>query len=74
MPISGFETWPQVQGTLAALHAEIPRNEQHALAIAKQIEIFQAESDRFEKEETERLEREHKARLAAAKRGAGVPR
>ena len=72
MPISGFETLEQILGVLAGLQSERPRNEHHARAIAEQRKVFEVERDRFLAEETERIDREHKARLRAARRGAGL--
>jgi hypothetical protein len=63
--IAGHETYEHVLAALAALEAEYPRNERHAASIAEQKKLFQAEA-----EDVERLEREHEARLAAAKKGA----
>ena len=68
--IAGFETREHVLAQLAALDAERPRSAEHAAQIKKQRKLFQAEADRFEAEEVERLEREHGTRLAAAKTGA----
>jgi len=68
--ITGYETREHVLAQLAALNAERPRNAEHAAQIKKQHKLFQAEADRFEAEEIERLEREHETRLAAAKAGA----
>jgi hypothetical protein len=70
--IAGYESREHVLAMLAALDAERPRNAEHAAEIKKQRKLFQAEADRFEAEEVERIEREHKARLDAAKRGARI--
>jgi len=68
--ISGYESREHVLAMLAALDAEVPKNEAHAASIAAQRELFQAEADRFAVEDLERFEREHETRLAAAKAGA----
>jgi hypothetical protein len=70
MPIAGYETYEHVLAQLAALEHELrcARNESHAEAVKGQMSVFQAEADRFEAEEAERLKAEHQARLAAFKR------
>ena len=72
--ISGHETREHVLAMLAALDAEVPRSEAHAEAIAAQRKLFQAEAERFEAEELERFERQHKAMLDAAKASASSRR
>jgi hypothetical protein len=62
--ITGYETREQVLAILAALDAERPRSAEHAAEIKKQRKLFQAEADRFEAEEVERLEREHETRFS----------
>lgn len=72
--IAGFETREHVLTQLAALDAEVPKNEAHAKTIAAQRALFQSEAERFEAEEVERFERKHKALLEAAKASAASRR
>jgi hypothetical protein len=72
--ITGYETRDHVLAQLAALDAEVPKNEAHAAEIEKQRALFQSEAERFEAEEIARLEHEHQARLEAAKASAASRR
>jgi hypothetical protein len=67
-PIAGFDSYQQVLAVLAALDHEVPKNESHAEAIAKQVEVFSAEAERYEAEEAARVEAEYAERVGFIQR------
>jgi hypothetical protein len=66
--IVGFETYELVLAQLAALENEYPKNEAHAEQIAEQVAIFSEEADRYEAEESAKLEAEYATRAGFIQR------
>lgn len=66
MIVSGHETYPLVLAALAALHAEPPKSEAHAEAIAAQIAIFEKSAEHFEAEIAAQIEKENAQRFGRA--------
>jgi hypothetical protein len=66
--LPGYETYELVLAQLAALENEHPKNEAHAERIAEQVAIFSEEADRYEAEESARLEAEYAQRAGFIQR------
>ena len=67
MTVAGHETYELVLAQLAALHAEPPRSEAHAEAIAAQVAIFEREAKEMEAVMAAQLEKEYEQRFGRAR-------